>query len=111
MKECMECGKKLGIIEGYNHPTKGKEYLLCSSCFDTVSVSVDKWNEFISPYIGFFNKESSASEDMQKIRQNITNGIKNVQSRVNKLLSHNTNQNINDNLTTVSQHNIDTYSV
>ena len=55
MKECVDCGKKLGIIEGYRHPVKGKDFLLCSKCFDTVSESVEKWSEFISPYIGFFN--------------------------------------------------------
>jgi hypothetical protein len=56
MKECVECGKKLGIIEGYRHPIRGKDYLLCSSCFDTVSSSVEKWGKFVSPYVGFFGK-------------------------------------------------------
>ena len=47
MKDCEECGKKLGILEGYQHPTLGKKYLLCSYCFDQVSESVEKWREFV----------------------------------------------------------------
>jgi len=86
MKECMECGKKLGIIEGYCHPTMGKDYLLCSNCFDTVSASVEKYMEFISPYIGFFNKETSIVEDIQKIEENIKKMQKQSQSGVIALL-------------------------
>jgi hypothetical protein len=47
MKRCEECGKKLGILEGYQHPTLGKKLLLCNPCFDQVSDSVAKWREFI----------------------------------------------------------------
>ena len=55
----MDCGKKLGILGGYCHPVMGKNYLLCSSCFDTTYESVEKWSKFISPYIGFFKNKSS----------------------------------------------------
>jgi len=44
---CEECGKKLGIIEGYKYPTLGKNFLLCSLCFDEIFVSVEKWKEFV----------------------------------------------------------------
>ena len=47
MKECEECGKKLGILKGYHHPTMGKKYYLCSKCWDHVSYSVEKWKEFV----------------------------------------------------------------
>ena len=106
----MECGTKLGIMEGYRHPTIGKDNLLCSSCFDTVFESVEKYREFISPYIGFFNKESSTIDDIQKIGENITKNIKEMQSRVRNLWFHNTNQNANEDLTTVHQQNINIYS-
>ena len=66
----MECGKKLGIIEGYRHPVMGKDFLLCTNCFDTVSTSVEKWSELISPYIGFFKNESSSSKDFLHTMQN-----------------------------------------
>jgi hypothetical protein len=99
MKECVECQKKLGIIEGYRHPTMGQDYLLCSSCFDTVFESVEKYREFVSPYIGFFNKESSTIDDIQKIGKNITINIKKMQNKVCNLRSHNTNQNSNEDLT------------
>jgi len=47
MVECIECGKKLGFLEGYCHPTMGKKHHLCSPCFDQVSDSVEKWREFV----------------------------------------------------------------
>jgi hypothetical protein len=47
MKECEECGKRLGILQGYQHPTMGKKHLLCSPCYDQVSASVEKWGEFV----------------------------------------------------------------
>jgi hypothetical protein len=80
MKEWMECGKNLRIMEGYRHPTMGNDYLLCSSCFDTVFESVEKYRKFVSPYIGFFNKEN----------------------RVSYLWSHKTNQNVNETLSIIN---------
>ena len=47
MTECEECGKKLGIFEGYKHPTMGKKHLVCSPCFEQVEDSVAKWREFV----------------------------------------------------------------
>jgi hypothetical protein len=47
MVECVECGKKLGIMQGYKHPTMGKKHHLCSPCFDQVSESVAKWKDFV----------------------------------------------------------------
>jgi len=110
MKECVECGKKLGIIEGYRHPTMEKDNLLCSNCFDTVFESVEKYREFVTPYMGFFNKETSTIDDIQKIGENITKSIKKMQNRVNNLWSHNTNQDTNEDLTTIHQHTINTYN-
>jgi DNA-directed RNA polymerase subunit RPC12/RpoP len=94
MKECMECGKNLGIIEGYRHPIMGKDYLLCNNCFDTVFESVEKYMEFVSPYIGFFNKETSTIDDIQKIGEN----IKKMQNKASNIWSHKTNQNANETL-------------
>jgi hypothetical protein len=97
MKECMKCGKKLGIIEGYRHPTMGKDYLLCNSCFDTVSVSVEKWSEVVSQYVGFFNKESSAIDDIQNIGLNIKKNVK----KVLNLRFHKSTQKSNETLSTI----------
>jgi hypothetical protein len=47
MKKCEDCGKTLGILTGYSHPTMGKSHLLCSNCFDQVSASVEEWKEFV----------------------------------------------------------------
>lgn len=47
MVKCEECAKKLGLLEGYQHPTMGKKHLLCSNCFDQVSESVAKWGRFV----------------------------------------------------------------
>jgi hypothetical protein len=90
MKECVECRKNLGILEGYRHPTMGKDTLLCSNCFDTVFESVEKYRKFIMPYIGFFNKESST-----------TNSIKHTHSRMSSLWSQKTTQNANEILSTI----------
>jgi hypothetical protein len=48
MNQCEECGKRLGIFEGYRHPTMGTKYHLCSPCFDEVSESVTRWGEFVA---------------------------------------------------------------
>ena len=34
MVKCMECGKRLGILEGYHHHLFGKKWLFCSKCYD-----------------------------------------------------------------------------
>ncbi|KYK24036.1 hypothetical protein AYK24_06895 [Thermoplasmatales archaeon SG8-52-4] len=47
MVKCEECGKTLGFLEGYQHPTMGKKYYLCSPCFDGVSESIALWEEFV----------------------------------------------------------------
>ena len=95
MKECVECRKKLGIIEGYRHPTMGKDYLLCGNCFDTVLESVEKYREFISPYVGYFNKKTSTTNGIQKISEDIAENIKKLQNRVSTLRPNKINQNIN----------------
>jgi hypothetical protein len=92
MKECVECKNKLGITEGYRHPTLGKDYLLCSNCFYTVFQSVERWRQFILPYNVFFNKESSTIDDIKKIGNNITKGIEKIQNRVCILWSNKTKQ-------------------
>jgi hypothetical protein len=102
MKQCEECGKKLGIIEGYSHPTMGKDHLLCCSCFDTVSESVDKYSEFVSSYIGFFNKETSTIDDIQNIGENITKNIKKMKNKVSNLWAHKTEQNSNETLSIIN---------
>ena len=58
MVVCNECGKKLGFVAGYRHPTRGKKYLVCSNCFDSVNESVKQWREFISPYNNFFKNST-----------------------------------------------------
>ena len=102
MKECMECGKNLGIVEGYRHPTMGKEHLLCSNCFDTVSESVERYKEFVSPYIGFFDKETSTIQDIQKIGESIEKNIKKIQCRVSNLWSAKTNQPANETVSIIN---------
>jgi len=47
MTICRECNKKLGITEGFRHPTLGKKHLLCSPCYDRVSESVENWSNFV----------------------------------------------------------------
>ena len=91
MKECMECGKKLGALGGYRHPTMGNKYLVCSSCFTAVCASVQKWAECISPNIGFFNKETSTLDDIRPLRQNAQNHGTQIQQTVKKVMSQTDN--------------------
>jgi hypothetical protein len=58
MVECNECGKRLGFVDSYRHPVKGKQYPVCNSCFDSVNESVNQWREFISPYQNYFNNNT-----------------------------------------------------
>ena len=32
--KCYECGKKLGILNGYHHLKLDKKWLFCSECYD-----------------------------------------------------------------------------
>ena len=59
MKRCEDCGKELGLLEGYHHPTMGKGYLLCTQCFEIVEDSVAKWREAVLPYTDFFGNKTS----------------------------------------------------
>jgi hypothetical protein len=57
MEKCHECGKKQGFMGGYRHPTLGKKYHLCSSCFDKIYQSVENYREFVTPYVNYFHNE------------------------------------------------------
>jgi hypothetical protein len=70
MKRCEECGKELGLLEGYHHPTLGREFLLCTQCFEIVDDSVTKWREAVLPYIDYFENKSS--------KHSVQLGFKNV---------------------------------
>jgi hypothetical protein len=70
MKECEECGKKLGLFEGYQHPTLGKKHLVCNPCFEQVEESVAKWREFVianSPNVNTPNNESQLNQKKLKL--------------------------------------------
>jgi len=41
MGNCSECGKKLRFFGGYRHPMRGKKYLVCSDCFDSITKSIE----------------------------------------------------------------------
>ena len=82
MKECVECGKKLGIIEGYRHPTLGEKSLVCSVCFDAVSASVDQWGKVVASYSGFFTKELSTREDLQRIGTRVRKDLTQLRGKV-----------------------------
>ncbi|KYK24735.1 hypothetical protein AYK25_01520 [Thermoplasmatales archaeon SM1-50] len=94
MKECVQCGKKLGVFEGYRHPIMGKQYLLCNSCFDPVFESVERYREAVATYSGFFHKEPSILEDMEKIGGSIRNTIERMHNKGSSLWSRKGNENI-----------------
>ena len=70
MKRCEECKKSLGFVEGYRHPIRGKDFLLCSSCFDAINESVVKWREANLPYVGFFKNGSSKRNHFLNLEKN-----------------------------------------
>ena len=57
MKFCEECGKKIGIFNGYNHPISGKKSIVCGDCFNSIDETLTLWREFVLS--NSFNKESS----------------------------------------------------
>ena len=75
MKRCEECGKKLGILEGYRHPVLGKNSLLCSDCFNSVQDSVVKWREAHLPYVDFFKNNGSEKNFESSLKKVITNFV------------------------------------
>jgi hypothetical protein len=60
-QSCVECGKRLGVFEGYRHPVKGMHFLVCSQCFLQLEESLAQWRSFIlensflteSPHVDF----------------------------------------------------------
>jgi hypothetical protein len=73
MFECEECGKKLGILGNYRHPTMGKKHHLCGYCFDLVSESVRQWGEFVrNNSFNVNNSTNNIKVDWKKIIPNST---------------------------------------
>lgn len=75
MQECEECGKKLGVFHGYIHPTLGKDYLLCSDCYDKVSESVNQWRDFVNS--NSFNIDSPQVE-IPEITKDLISKVRSV---------------------------------
>ena len=73
MTECEECGKKLGIFEGYRHPTMGADHILCSPCFEQVEESVAIWRTFV---LSNSFKNGSSNKNMNVSWKNIAPSFK-----------------------------------
>jgi len=84
MKECEECKEKLGIFEGYYHSALGKNNFLCSSCFDKVSLRVEKWSEFVLS--NSFNNEASKN-NLQLNWNNVLKGFNQIQRMTGNALN------------------------
>lgn len=35
--KCSECGKKLGIMDGYHHPKFDRKWVFCKNCYDKIN--------------------------------------------------------------------------
>jgi len=72
MKECIECGKKLGILKGYRHPALGRNNFVCGGCFDVIEESMTQWQEFV--LANSFNVKTSkgTSVDWKKFTPNFS---------------------------------------
>ena len=73
MIECEECGKKLGILEGYRHPALGKRFIVCGNCFVKVDGSMEKWREFCRS--NSFNMESSKIDIQDEWNKSISGNL------------------------------------
>jgi len=73
MVECEECGKKLGILEGYHHPVLGKRFLVCGNCFVKVDESIGKWRDFC--LANSFNSESSKIKIQDEWSKSISSNL------------------------------------
>ena len=87
MLKCEECGKKIGIFGGYQHPTMGKKHNLCNNCFDVVNESITKWQKFIlansfngkitsNAFNEIISNFSDLNNDLKKTFTNIISGKK-----------------------------------
>ena len=47
MKFCEECGGKIGLFSGYNHPVIGKKSIVCGNCFTRIDEILTLWREFV----------------------------------------------------------------
>jgi hypothetical protein len=74
MVKCEECGKKLGILQGYRHPALGIKYLLCGDCFDKVNGDIEIWSKFCLS--DSFNAESSNIYIQDEWNKNISKNLK-----------------------------------
>ena len=70
MKLCVECGKKIGILNSYNHPVKGKKHTVCGDCFTRIDKFLTLWREYVLS--GSFNKESSELKFNYEWEKNFT---------------------------------------
>jgi hypothetical protein len=75
MVDCDECGKTLGMFHGYSHPTMGKKYTLCSTCYNQVNESVMQWKEFVLSYNGFFNNKNVENNHHFDLIDNLKNVV------------------------------------
>jgi hypothetical protein len=73
MVKCEECGKKLGIFEGYSHPALGKMFLVCGDCFVNVNESMEKWRKFCLS--NSFHTESSKIEIQDEWNKSISDNL------------------------------------
>ena len=91
MTNCEECGKVLGILEGYRHPVMGKKHLLCSNCFDSVSESVEKWKDFVNAnsFVGNSSKNSLENQ-LKKIFTNVHRRYKGNEKYIQTSIGKNT---------------------
>jgi hypothetical protein len=73
MVKCEECGKKLGILQGYRHPALGTRFLVCRNCYDKVDESMEKWREFC--HSNLFNVKSSKIDIQEAWNKSISNDL------------------------------------
>jgi len=59
MKKCMNCGKKLGSLEGYTHKFFEKRWFFCSKCYNQIEKKG-------SPYLKMLKEKYELKEEQNK---------------------------------------------
>ena len=73
MVNCNECEKKLGRLNGYNHPALGKRFLVCGKCYTKVEEDMIRWSKFCLS--DSFNLETSKNNIQEEWNINLSNNL------------------------------------
>ena len=90
MKECVECGSNLGLLNRYFHPMLGKNRMVCGHCFSQIDTQLTKWRSFVLQHSEYVKNLEYTGEEIKHHFMDLVPLI--MSNQVNK------NYQINENL-------------